>query len=625
MSAANNSLIPSSTSPSLPALLPSSSYLIAYAIPLLLASLGLTFAGAFLTLDRTRRFRSRYDALPGTFRATEAKGLKKMFFLEGGLGGLLVGYTIGVHLSTSLALIIPATSSATTSLSSGAFVAVWVLTAISTTILGGRYAIAALSFSGLSGGALFALALCIIVHPGLEIRVVFTIIVMSILLIAVLLSIWVPPLLRLKHPLLRFATSSTGAFGVTLSISLLSLSASTTSWSSPWSHLYLSALDSWDTSTEKGFSALFSVLLLLGLISDWALHKKWGECPDEKWDSYLAEYAANIPNSDDRAGIFRPFESVWDRLFHPGRAAKPNILPHMDLQTDMDLDVKYPLSPKSGFPGKLRQLDSTAPSADFYVEPLPLYRPVPGLLTKKKGHRSPLSSKGFRNKEVVKFRPSDELSSSESDEEKNNTHELNYGKERTRVRILKRRTESHNWSASPNLSDIENISGGPPEYSDFEDEGEMTITPQEEDIVAVTIAPSIPPSTPKVNSTEAQWAPGFLKRHPQSQSHSPLAPAPVPATPSLLNALDRVEKARREAYSQPLDDARIGIDAIRGPTNGNPGSSGDQNSGDIRGAGIREGGIQEQGRGQRWDEFWREIREVREMKEGKCGKNRDGH
>lgn len=87
-----------STETTLSSLLSSSPYLLAYALPLLFLSLLLTFAGAFLTLDRTRAFAPRYDALhsPETTKVQHAEAVvKRIFRLEGGIGGIAVGYVFG--------------------------------------------------------------------------------------------------------------------------------------------------------------------------------------------------------------------------------------------------------------------------------------------------------------------------------------------------------------------------------------------------------------------------------------------------------------------------------------------------------------------------------------------------
>ena len=56
-----------------------------------------------------------------------------------------------VHVSTALALIIPATTTSA-SLSSKAFLAVWLLSCIITTSIAGRYQYPAIIFAGISGG-----------------------------------------------------------------------------------------------------------------------------------------------------------------------------------------------------------------------------------------------------------------------------------------------------------------------------------------------------------------------------------------------------------------------------------------------------------------------------------------
>jgi hypothetical protein len=80
-------------------LLPSTPYLLAYALPILFISIPLAFAGAFLTLDRTRVFAPRKDAGYDANVPYTNSGLKKrrklLLLLEGGLGGLAGGYLFG--------------------------------------------------------------------------------------------------------------------------------------------------------------------------------------------------------------------------------------------------------------------------------------------------------------------------------------------------------------------------------------------------------------------------------------------------------------------------------------------------------------------------------------------------
>jgi hypothetical protein len=62
-------------------------YQIAYAIPLLALSLPITFAAAFLTLDRTRTFAPTSTAISTPSR--------KPWEFQGGVGGMLGGWALG--------------------------------------------------------------------------------------------------------------------------------------------------------------------------------------------------------------------------------------------------------------------------------------------------------------------------------------------------------------------------------------------------------------------------------------------------------------------------------------------------------------------------------------------------
>ena len=84
----------------------STAHLLAYSIPLLLLSVLITFAGTFLTLDRTRTFSPRTDItqpLSGSFdnssktlvTKVEKKFARLKFRLDGGVGGLVIGYVFG--------------------------------------------------------------------------------------------------------------------------------------------------------------------------------------------------------------------------------------------------------------------------------------------------------------------------------------------------------------------------------------------------------------------------------------------------------------------------------------------------------------------------------------------------
>lgn len=76
----------------------STSLLLAYSLPLLLLSLVLAFSGTFLTLDRTRSFAPRSDpeiSFPGSFLERRKPSKRWSFRLEGGVGGLTIGFIFG--------------------------------------------------------------------------------------------------------------------------------------------------------------------------------------------------------------------------------------------------------------------------------------------------------------------------------------------------------------------------------------------------------------------------------------------------------------------------------------------------------------------------------------------------
>ncbi|THU86879.1 hypothetical protein K435DRAFT_782714 [Dendrothele bispora CBS 962.96] len=189
-------------------------------------------------------------------------------------------------------------------LSEKSFIAVWLLSSLLTTFLGSRYKYAALAFAGVTGGVVFSLAISVIIHPSLLTRIVLTSIIAPILTLLVCL-----PLERFQHPSLRLAACSIGSFGLVLSIALL---AHIPAWANVWSRYWLKSSLEWGGSKERGLDAGFCLFLLVGIASDYLLRRLFGECPDEKWDTYLANYTSNLPN---RAGTFKPFESFWDRWF----------------------------------------------------------------------------------------------------------------------------------------------------------------------------------------------------------------------------------------------------------------------------------------------------------------------
>ncbi|KAF5360661.1 hypothetical protein D9756_004634 [Leucocoprinus leucothites] len=573
-------------------------------------------------------FPTDYSALPGTFDKNKKR--KFAWFLEGGVGGLACGYTTGREsntlaldkvlnvLNTSPCGFIPLAcypnENCVDATIPKSFLAVWIFVCIFTTLLAGRYRYAALTMAGISGGALASLALCVIIHPSLTPRVVLIAISVPLLTFLVLLFYFVPKFHSwLLHPTLRFCTSSNGAFGIILSISLL-LNPKVEAWANVWERLWLQDGDSWGTGKEKGLSAAFCIFLVVGAATDWALRRWIGECPDEKWDNYLANYMANLPSQADRAGIFEPPKSFWGRFFDNDKR-DPILFP-----PDSDLKVA-PQSPST--------LNDHSP---------PLSKSLAGGLIKKPRSHSRkygFQSPATRKRKPVKFGALDELSSLP-----NHIPPLSYSSSTPTLvdeppkALRKQSTNTVGDPAKPLVIDYEaelaqlkklkgsngNLMDGMLDYSDHE----------EEDLTSISQRRSMSNTN---DQSPGRWSPAFIKRHSSGLSisadpGSPAIPfpgsAPVPATPSLIKAMDRIAIAQRDAFGPVTPSPFIPASTSATPTGDARNSEGKQLKLETKGLGymperqrIEEEEEEDNARAverarkeraPRWEEFWREVR-----------------
>ncbi|KLO17304.1 hypothetical protein SCHPADRAFT_846773 [Schizopora paradoxa] len=325
----------------------STPFLLAYSLPLLLLSILLALSGTFLTLDRTRTFAPRSDvasSIPGAYDDIKQNPSFIRSFLalrwvrlDGGIGGAAAGYVFGLQLATFLALLISNNTSSHT-LTPTTFLVIWVFSVIPTTILGGRWKPFALLFIGMSGGISLSLGLSVLTHPSLPARVVLSSVMTPLVTILVLLPLVVQPLQEhFQHPMTRFATSCIGAFSVTMAIAIFTRSTSSSSWANAWDRLWVANGVGWENARERGFDVLFCVLWAAGAGSDWALKRWIGQDPDEKWDSYLADYTSTLPNLNDRAGNFQPLKSWWTRVM-----AKVHLSGDTNSDSVAPLDIIFP-------------------------------------------------------------------------------------------------------------------------------------------------------------------------------------------------------------------------------------------------------------------------------------------
>ncbi|EMD39743.1 hypothetical protein CERSUDRAFT_112033 [Gelatoporia subvermispora B] len=526
------------------ALLGSKSYTLAYALPLLCLSLVLTFAGAFLTLDRTRSFVPRATGMllhtdnPTKLREVETN-MRRIFFLEGGVGGLATGYTFGVHLATFLALLVPASTSSVL-MSPRSFLATWVLSATAGSYLAGRFRYATFIIAGVSGFSELALGIAMIIHPSLTTRVALTATFIPIGLLLCLL-----PIQRTQRPSLRLSMAANGAFSTVFSIALL---VDATSWSDAWERLWVPDGSQWDSPQEKGLSAAFCLLIIAGCACDWFLTKRLGENPDQEWDNCLADYAANLPGSG-RAGTFAPLSSFWKRhLGHPFNVDNPDAK-EVIFPTDDDLKLPPPL-PYPYNVQKQRPSESSA-TPKFLLRPEQLRKPRKKFLP---GTR--------RTREAVMFRAlgDDDLLSSDEDDRTESTIEHD---EKPRARAPVSWTASTTTLADEAVFDAEKRHGSKnssrTSQKSFAHGSETVVASdmpgyelEEEDV-----------TTGITRDHHHTWTPAFLRRHsvrtrpvPELDEHAlstePVLPySPIPATPSLIRAIDRIAVAQQAAYAAP--------------------------------------------------------------------------
>ncbi|KAI9446538.1 hypothetical protein H4582DRAFT_1843952 [Lactarius indigo] len=557
-------------------LFPSTSYRLAYALPLLVLSTLLAFAGSFFTLDRTRSFRPRSDPLhvPGSFSLTKNPRRFRLY-LQGGVGGIAIGYSFGLHLSTFLALVFPNESSSPP-LSPKSFLVVWVITSVSLATFSGLFKYAALALAGITGGTSLALALSITIHPNLLTRRIFLALLAAICCVFVLL-----PFSRTQRNFIRLSASATGAFGLILSIALL---AHAQQWSNVWERLWVTDGNGWGDGVERALSAGYWLILVAGCLVDWVLRRYFGGNPDEsmqEWDSYLTEYATSLPMARDRAGIFQPVSySSWDRFLPCLRRSKPSNAPDILFPPD----DKYTLSPHMSFEHNRQGFSPGRPTVQqtfsFDEPPRLLRKQTQRPLARLRGLAS-AESHGYRKREALKFGAMDPGDLSSDDEgdplsspppparrasTRSSSATLTNGSSEGSRRISLGKESLEKVAAAKRVA-LEANDASAPEYSDHEED----------------------PINSKTQTTDHRsspgWKPPFIVRNGSNTASTAEPVAAVPMTPSLIRAVDRIEAAKVQAYGSPTP-----LD-----------SSATATTPDTPTAGT------DPARKQRWEAFWHDV------------------
>ncbi|KAG8955983.1 hypothetical protein FRC04_006432 [Tulasnella sp. 424] len=480
------------------------------------------------------------------------------------------------------------------------FLVIWLLVSGLFAFLGGRWRIAASIFFALVASASFCSLINIIFLPhSLLPRLIVYAILAPLLIFGTLV-----PHTVIRHSTLRTCSALTGSAGIVISIALFT---KVPSWTSPWLTLAISPYVGNRDSHEKGLSAALCVLAVAGAAVDWLCKLKLGENPDKvrvvwtktlslinadvgfalsrkEWDAYLAKYSQSVPFSSDRAGKFQPYESFWARLFK-GHLFKR--------RSASDRDILFPpdshLLPTSAKLHTGEELEKA-----FTGTPPPSFRPYPFTANRKP---TMLSKKGKTRSALKGGILSDTSDSDSSDDD-------TAGPPKFKPWLMKR-TSTANSAATTLVPQTPGDIGGltpPPKFKP--NGGVEDYSDVEVDVTSAAAAIVKEEKEREKQRNSPGWKPGFLKKHEEevqrraslkgkepereldngsvgstaplrltesptplsrnasssasrgpansSQQQSRLAPPTpnsLPATPSLIRAYERINRARGESVA----------------------------------------------------------------------------
>ena len=271
----------------------------------------------------------------------------------------------------------------------------------------------------------------------------------------------------------------------------------------------------------------------------------------QKWDRYLAKYTENLPNDGMRAGSFTPFVSLYDRFLGRDHYFTPIVA-----------DPKCPAPPEDMFASEKSRDLHDPQDVTLYLDEIKVQ---PGLLRKKGSSRSKTVKPSRR---VIKFQPRDKEVLSSSDEEDFALTRRPFVPRSLSSASSATLTNSRHANNSDPLNPPSRRFTGILDYSDYEED--LAVVGQK-----VTLR------------DDPNWVPEFIRRHSVRSSNgakdssrttdlrtpsppttltrssgSPsfsLPPMPdgltsVPATPSLIRAVDRITAAytaQEAAFAQP--------------------------------------------------------------------------
>lgn len=337
----------------------------------------------------------------------------------------------------------------------------------------------------------------------------------------------------------------------------------------------------------------------------------------------MADYTADLPNDRNRAGTFTPLLSFWDKMFGHHHSFAP-VVP--DTAFSYDSDLKLPLSASPDM--KLAKQRSIPTATDLVPELVDRdSKSRAGFLRKKGSTRVPGIK---RTRPAIKFRPLDEEAVSSDDDAEpflgNATVDLRRSRSiRTdsSATLTNSRTERypHLANADPGLKPPARswtAAADVPDYSDYESDvgapqrrderGSPGWTPEFIRRHSLRAGAAAQSDSPIFDRAAAQYSP-FLAptNEPPRASPGPFAfpvaavdgqqlsptgvasMAAVPATPSLIRAVERINVAQEELYRAQTGSGPIVPSGLPASTS-------------------LAAGPDRQHRSQAWSSFWNEVK-----------------
>ncbi|KAJ9476717.1 hypothetical protein PHBOTO_000370 [Pseudozyma hubeiensis] len=460
--------------------------------------------------------------------------------LAAGVGGFVLGFLFFSFLATVITTAICVADQ--DSISSTSLFFIWLLPGLLGAFLSAHWPLFARAFTGLLSGACFTLIVTAVfgIHT-LIIRTV-VIIVFTSLVTAPLL---IPRRNAIHFHLLNICTSIIGMVTFLDGVALFAPPrASSDSWIDLWVVLFapdnsaseLSATKKWGTGAFKGLIAASVLGTLVGFAFEFVFHKHAAEDPDMEWNNYLGSFTQRLGDSpDDRAGSFEPEASTWQKLTNAFTPATKPAYGNVSAAAIDDLE-KSPLTdlPRSKLEAKARRArNGKKGPAKFSV----LNRTESDSETdydsdssSRKLNPGAISTKSLISKAVA-YELADHLKPLAS------SGDSKYTKASSPGLLARPPSYRTNTGVSANGSTGSGISG-------------TTVNPADPTAPSRLSSISGGPAASIVSSTRPGFERGTTMSppppFPSSTATSPLAPS-FPATPSLINAITRIQAAQAQA------------------------------------------------------------------------------